>query len=170
MKKIYLVALLSLFLLGCVHSGSTEQFDKYEAPQFGIFFEKPIDWVQQPDPLSVVRFTMIGKGSFAVILLPRIKAADFDSTVAEAYTVLSSNKGLFNVSRGDAIVAGFKAVKIISSQRAALSSGGVVVSNLYVVRDTVNDRILYVVFQANSGASFDSNAVEQRILSSLKLG
>ncbi len=170
MKFALVLFVATVLLVGCLHGGSVS-FDKYDNAALGFSFEKPSHWVQVNDPLSFVRFTDVNKSSFSVSILPNLKASDFDKKVNEVYLSFTGNSGFLNVSRENAVVAGFYAVKISADQRDSTSGGEYLsASDLYIVKDTTRDRVLLLGFILRRDASLDkSREVQKRILDSFKV-
>ena len=118
-----------------------------------------------------MRFGDLQQNTFAVTFSPQAKSADFDKTVAEVYNSFGTNSGLFNQVQQNTTLAGLQAVKITTDQNfvnQTAKTQQVITADLYIVKDTINDRVLLIAFTRVKD-NISSERIEQRMLNSLKL-
>ncbi len=158
---------IALLLLGCT-SLSGEEFKTYESKELGFSFEKPASWQEANDPLSLVRFKEVGKITLSITFLPGKTADNFDEEVNEIHAGFLQNAGLINVERSEAELDNFPAVLLTARQEGG--EFGVAQSELRIVKDALNNRVLLVALTWSGEA--DSKALRearQRVLDSFEI-
>ncbi|MDP3742276.1 MAG: hypothetical protein Q8R15_03110 [Candidatus Micrarchaeota archaeon] len=172
--SILLVLVSAAFLFGCTSlpGNSGVEFNTYENQQDKVAFDKPVAWVQQPDANMIARFGDLQSASFAVGIVPNLKAADFDSFTATTYADFQQNAAFFNLAQRNVTLGGSSAVIITSDQRNvdAVSNQEIIsVADLFIVKDVQNDRLLLVSFVTRRDSLSSTGEIKQRVLNSFKI-